>query len=385
MAFVLLAPALAEATGLEERDFGLALTFIFIGTALSSPMTSIYMRWCGSVGVQILALIWMSLAMLVILQGSWWATIFAAFLFGLGYGPLGPIGMAVVTERTPNYNRGLFLSIRQSSQPLAGVVLGRVLPPFVAVAGWQLGVTSTAAAIFMGVLVIMLWPHLYRLRDDAAARRAPVITGDGSGLLSTLVQRFTIPAGMRVLWLSGMVFAISQIGMVFFSYIYMLEAVKLTPIAAGIFASNLQLAGLFGRPVFGWVCDRIGRTEYVLIAIALMSTATAFALLSADATWSATALFMLALACGFSGQAWNAVFTAALSEIVPRERLAEMNGRAFAFLSVGWMSAAPFCWFLIETFASYRPMYLTLMVLNIAVAVILTVWSFNRHSPAGRS
>ncbi|MBU2532721.1 MAG: MFS transporter [Alphaproteobacteria bacterium] len=379
IAFVLIAPNLAAATGLPERDFGLAVTFIFIGTALSSAMTSTYMRWFGSVGTQALTLVWMGGAFLIVYVGSWSATMLAAFLFGLGYGPLSPISMTIVTERTPQKNRGLFLAVRQSSQPLAGVVLGRALPPLMIAYGWQAGVLTISVVVASGFLIIWLWPSLFRLRDERAIRRPVIPAGHQVGLLRSLAARLTIPANLRVLWFAGIIFAITQVGMVFFTYIYMLEEIKLSPIEAGIFASNLQVAGLFGRPVFGWFCDRLGRTDVILISIALISIAASYGLLIVETDWSAAAFLILALACGFSGQAWNAVFTAAMAEHVPREKLAEMNGRAFAFLSIGWMSGGPFCWLLIELFDNYRPMYVAVIGLNVMVAVMLSIWALRKR------
>ncbi len=381
MGFVLIAPNLATATGLAERDFGLAVTFIFMGTAISSAMTGTYMRWFGSVGAQALAVVWMAGTVLIVYVGTWEATMFAAFLFGLGYGPLSPISMTIVTERTPPQNRGLFLSIRQSSQPLAGVILGRALPPLMLAYGWQAGVLSISVAVALGFLIIFIWPSLFRLRDERTIRAPVDVTSRNRGLLHAIASRFIVPANLRVLWAAGVIFAITQVGLVFFTYIYMLEEVKLSPIAAGIFASNLQVAGLLGRPVFGWICDRIGRTDVVLIAIALISVASSYGLVLVETTWSAWAFLGLALACGFSGQGWNAVFTAAMSELVPREKLAEMNGRAFAFLSLGWMSGAPFCWYLIEVFGNYRPLYVVVMALNLAVAILLTIWILTRRKP----
>jgi len=379
MGFVLIAPNLAAATGLAERDFGLAVTFIFIGTAVSSAMTGTYMRWCGSVATQALTVVWMAGAILIVYVGTWEATMFAAFLFGLGYGPLSPISMTIVTERTPARNRGLFLAIRQSSQPLAGVILGRALPPLMLAYGWQVGVITLSVAVALGFVFIFLWPSLFILRDERRIRAPVADDSRNRGLVSAIASRISIPANLRVLWAAGIIFAITQVSLVFFTYIYMLEAVELSPIAAGVFASNLQVAGLFGRPIFGWLCDRIGRTDVVLILIALISVVSSFGLVMVDSSWGAGAFLCLALACGFSGQGWNSVFTAAMSELVPREKLAEMNGRAFSFLSIGWMVGAPFCWVLIEAFGSYRPLYAVVMGLNLFVAIVLSVWALRRR------
>ena len=73
------------------------------------------------------------------------------------------------------------------------------------------------------------------------------------------------------------------------------------------------------------------------------------------------------------------VVDSSVSELVPREKLAEMNGRAFAFLSLGWMSGAPFCWLLIETFGNYRPLYAVVMALNFSIALLLGIWMLTRR------
>lgn len=378
--FALIVPELARETGLPERDFGLAVTFIFIGTALSSPLTGLYTRLFGSVGAQALALAWMSGVLLLILFGTWWMTMLAAFLFGMGYGPLSPLGMTIVTERTPRSNRGLFLSIRQSSQPFAGVILGRLLPPFVLAYGWQAGVLSISASVAIGVAVVALWPGLFRLRDEAAIKQRSSAGAATGGGLPAFLARFAIPPELRALWFSGVIFAITQVVMVFFCYIYLLEEIGMSPIAAGIFASNLQLAGLFSRPVSGWICDRLGRSDVVLIAISIVSVFASLAMLAMTKDWGAVPLLAVALACGVSGQAWNAVFTNAMAELVAPDRLAEMNGRAFSFLSLGWMAAAPACWLLIETFAEYRPIFYTIIVLNVLVTISL-IFGLSRRAP----
>ena len=51
--FGVLAPELAVETGLNERDFGLSVTFIFAGTFLSSPFTGMIVRRFGGPGTMV--------------------------------------------------------------------------------------------------------------------------------------------------------------------------------------------------------------------------------------------------------------------------------------------------------------------------------------------
>jgi len=370
VAFTLLVPYLASSTGLNERDFGLWVTFFFIGTAISSPTTGGLVRTLGSVWTVALALLAMAGAMLVNLAGSWTAMMIAAILFGLCYGPQGPVGMTVVTERTPPSRRGLFLALRHASQPLAGVIAGRVLPPMMLVMGLQSGVLTTSAVLVAAALFTLAVPSLFRLQTLPAA--PPRRNGTAARIVAATVGMVSIPPGLRVLWIAGLIAAFTQIAMIVFSYLYLLEVVKLSPIEAGIFISNMQLAGLFGRPLLGWFCDKTGRSQLVLALLAMTAVATVIALFQFAAQgMPAWQLFLIAIACGVSGQTWNAVFTTAMSYKVAPDRLAEMNGRSFSFLSLGWMAGAPIFWLLIEVSGGYELPFGFVLALNVVAAVML--------------
>jgi MFS family permease len=176
---------------------------------------------------------------------------------------------------------------------------------------------------------------------------------------------------LRFLWGAGLAFSVTQTAVTFFSYLYLLEVAGLDPVAAGIFASNLHATALIGRPILGWVCDRTGRPQLVLALIALTAVATLGALLLVDAATPGWMLVPLAVACGVAGQCWNPVFVTAMSFKVADAELAEMNGRAFAFLSIGWMSAAPVIWGLIELSGGYELPLLLVAGANLVVAGVL--------------
>jgi len=272
-----------------------------------------------------------------------------------------------VTRSAERRMRGLFLSIRHSSVPAAAALIGRVLPPLMIAAGWQAGVLSVSAALFLGVGFTLAAGRLFRLGDEG---RAQVAAGGAPGL-AALVERFRVPRNMRFLWGAGLVFAVTQTAVTFFSYLYLLEVAGLDPVAAGIFASNLHITALIGRPVLGWVCDRTGSALAVLGAIAVATVGTVIALLHVGPETPAWLLVPLALACGLAGQCWNPVFVTAMSFEVEENRLAEMNGRAFAFLSLGWMGAAPVFWGLIELTGGYAVPFGIIAIANVAIAGVM--------------
>ena len=58
----------------------------------------------------------------------------------------------------------------------------------------------------------------------------------------------------------------------------------------------------------------------------------------------------------------------ALAPVAPGDARAAV---ARASLHQSWMAAAPACWLLIETFADYRPIFYTVIALNVIVTISL--------------
>lgn len=360
--FGLLAPELAAETGLNERDFGLSITFTFMGAFLSSAFTGAWVRRFGGSGAVVRFFAIMTGAMALVLGGTWAGAMLAAFLFGVGYGPHGPVGMTLVTQTAAPAQRGLFLALRHSAVPLAAAVTGRVLPPFMLMAGWQAGVLSVGGVLVLAMVFALAAHRLFAL--EATPPR-------GIGLLGRFRGMFAIPPALRFLWGAGLCFALTQTAVTTFSYLYLLEVAGFDRVAAGIFASNLHLTALFGRPALGWLTDRVGNAQRVLAGIAVVTVMASLGLLQVDADTPGWLLVPLAGACGVAGQCWNSVFVTAMSFRVDAGDLAELNGRAFAFLSIGWMASPPIIWALIEVTGGYTVPLVVVAAMNAGVALVL--------------
>jgi MFS family permease len=356
------APELSAITGLDERDFGLAFTFIFMGAFVASPFTGAMVRRWGGPGTLARLFAVMAGTMLLVLGGTWTTTMLAAFLFGLGYAPQGPVGMTLVAQSAPKARRGLALALRHSAVPLAAAVLGRVLPPLMLWAGWQAGVLSIAGLCLGALVFVLLAAPLFGV-EASPPRHA--------GALTRFRMMFAVPSELRFLWAAGMGFALTQTAVTTFSYLYLLEIAHVSPLVAGVFVSNLHLTALFGRPFLGWLTDRVGNPQSVLAGIALVTVAAMLALVQVGPGTPQWMLVPLAVACGISGQCWNSVFVTAMSFRVEAGELAELNGRAFGFLSLGWMASPPLIWALIELTGGYSVPLMGVAALNAVVALVL--------------
>ncbi len=333
-----------------------------MGAFVASPFTGAMVRRWGGAGTMARLFAVMAATMLLVLGGTWTTTMLAAFLFGLGYAPQGPVGMTLVTQSAPPARRGLALALRHSAVPAAAAVSGRVLPPLMLWAGWQAGVISIAGLLCAALVFALAAAPLFQV---AASPPRHATTVDRFRSL------FVVPCGLRFLWGAGMAFAVTQTAVTTYAYLYLLEVGRFSPLVAGIFVSNLHLTALLGRPALGWLTDRVGNPQAVLAGIAVVTVVAMLALVQVGPATEAWLLVPLAVACGISGQCWNSVFVTAMSFRVEASDLAELNGRAFAFLSLGWMASPPIIWVLIELTGGYVVPMTGLAALNAAVALVL--------------
>jgi sugar phosphate permease len=237
-----------------------------------------------------------------------------------------------------------------------------VLPPLMLWAGWQAGVLSVAGLLALALIFSLAAAPLFAL-EASPPRHA--------GAAQRFRALFVVPPTLRFLWGAGLAFAVTQTAVTTYSYIYLLEVAGFSPLVAGVFVSNLHLTALVGRPILGWLTDRAGNPQAVLAGIALVTVAAMLALVQVGPGTPAWVLVPLAVACGISSQCWNSVFVTAMSFRVEAGELAELNGRAFAFLSLGWMASPPIMWGLIELTGGYVVPFAAVAALNAIVAIVL--------------
>lgn len=362
----LLAPALAERNGLNERDFSLGSTFIFIGVILVSPHLQGLMTRFGSAGLMAGATAAMSVGMLAVLHGSWWSTMLACAVYGLCYGLYSPASASVVASRAPPGRRALFMSLRQCGVPFAGAIAGRVLPWVVLAWGWRAGVLGVCAVIAAGAALILLLPGAFRVAAGEAGRGG---TGEaGRGGRRAWLERYRLPAVMRAPVAAAIALAVTQIALSSFAYFYLLEVVRASALEAGAFLSNTLIASVAGRLLVGWFADRIGSPMRALMLIQVVSALTCLALPALSAGAPGWALLLVAAASGVSTGSWSPIFMTAISNLAPAGRMADFNGRAFSYAALGWCLAPPVIWSAIELAGGYAPVWCALGALNLLLA-----------------
>jgi len=376
IAFSLLAPGLALETGQDERDFGLAFSFIFFGSALASPLCGTMMRRFGSVGTMVITLSGMACVALIALWGTWATVMLAAFLYGLFYGPYGPANITVVNRKTPKRRVGLFLAIRQSGVSLAGAGGGFILPAIMVAVGWQVGIWAMVGVLLAAVAMTLLFAPLFRVAPEQPTMRTEL----HRTFPRRIVANFVLPPNLRLLGFIAVLMAVIHTTLFTFVYIYLLEDVGLSPILAGQFFAIIQLVAIVGRPVMGWLSDRWGRPELVLLGIAIAASTSIVLAMSISSDTPIWMLYPVALLAGLSGNTWSPIFAMIVGRRAPEGQLAEVTGRAYSLAAAGWTASPLIMWSLIELSGGYMVPFATVVGLGLIATV--AIWRDMRSATA---
>jgi MFS family permease len=95
----------------------------------------------------------------------------------------------------------------------------------------------------------------------------------------------------------------------------------------------MQLVSVFGRPLAGFVSDRLGNGVRVLRWAVIGSALTTLALAFCTPAWPTWSVIALAVLGGLTVASWNGVQFAEVARIVPRETLNEtMTGATLVLL-----------------------------------------------------
>jgi nitrate/nitrite transporter NarK len=270
---------------------------------------------------------------------------------GFGYGGVNPPTNVLANPRAVG-RRGLAMSAKQSGIPLGGIVASASLPRLAEVVGWRWAMAVPVA------VCLLLAAASRRLRGRArrSEEDRPLPLAEG------VVLRLSRGYGF------GFLMAGVQVTIFAFLAVYLTDDRHVRADTAGTLLGVLLLGGLVGRPVWGWVSDRLHADRIrVLQGICLLSL-VGLVLLPVLRMALLPAVFLLV---GFSSVGWNGVYVAAVSEAARPELIGSATGAALLLINLGAVVVPPAFGALVGATGSWRAGWLSCAALSLLSLAVL--------------
>lgn len=331
-----LAPSLASDLGITPKWIGVFVSLVYAGAMLGSLGCAGFIARYGAIRVSqaCVLLSGIAIALVALVPGSAAPLLAgAAFLMGLGYGPITPASSEVLIRTTPKDRMGLTFSIKQTGVPAGAALAGAILPAVALLAGWR---ASFVGIAIVGLIVIAASQPTRRALDVHQRR------GDAfslAAIVAPLRMVLRTPALLE-LSLAGFAFAAVQTSMSSFLVVYLKEALQWSLVSAGLALTCASLSAVVGRIFWGLVADQALPATRVLAIIGMIATLCGVAMALATPEWPAWVMLPLAALYGASAIGWNGVQLSELARRAPSGKAGAVTG-ASGFISFGGVFAGP--------------------------------------------
>lgn len=324
-----IAPELAAAHDVPGSLIGFQVSCIYIGAMATSVVGGAIVLRYGALRCCQLALLLAAMGGLMTAVPHLLAVGVGAFFVGLGYGLTNPPSSHMLMKVTNEKNRNLVFSIKQTGVPLGGVLAGLAGPPLALAFGWQMALISGAGVALL--LMIMISPyrrHWDQDRDRTASLRTNPLRD------AKIVWKH---GGLRAVSLAAFSFSAMQVAISTFTVTLLVSDMEFSLIEAGGVLAVLQVAGVVGRVLWGWLADRSQSPSGVLIAITLVTCVAAVTMALLDAGTPPLLVYLIFGTMGLTAVGWNGVYLAEIARLAPAGLIGSATGSSMVVTYAGVM------------------------------------------------
>jgi len=325
-----IAPEITSQFDLPSSYVGYQISVTYVGAIMMSLAAGLMVRRFGAIRVNQISALAVCVSLLMFAIPHFSALIIGSLGIGVAYGITNPGASHVMMKIASPRNRNLIFSIKQTGQPLGGIVAGLMAPPIAVAFGWQWALVVGAALAFMMVLVIQ------PLRAPLDADRDPNTVFRGAVFRDV---RFMLgDTRLRQLAMAALSLSAVQLVLMAYAVTMLVEDISFSLVLAGIGLAALQVAGVIGRLGWGLVADRIGSGSLTLIIIAVISIGAALATAMLTPSTPSWIIFTTLIVFGLSAVGWNGVFMAEIARLAPDGMVSSATGGVMVAVFLGVMS-----------------------------------------------
>jgi MFS family permease len=328
-----LAPEAAKDIGVDPDYIGIYASIIFMGAMTASLLSGAFVLRFGAIRTSQVCLLLSGIGIAAASGATVAILIASAMVLGIALGPATPSSSHVLARHTPARLRGLVFSIKQTSVPLGGMVAGLLVPLFVIELGWR-GATWAVAAMCVALAIVV--QPTRREFDTDLDQTGRLFSGNIIGPL-TMVLR---DRALRGPVLASFMFAGMQQTFSVFIVTYLVGALDMSLVKAGVALSVSQAGGIAGRILWGFVADLTGNARAVLGALGVASAIGTFACATFTVAWPFLAVLAVCAVVGATAIGWNGVYLAEIARLAPEGQAGRATGGAL-FVTFFGVVAAP--------------------------------------------
>lgn len=364
MTVPVLAPRIASDLKIEASRVGLYSAIVFAGAIIFTSMAGSVIARHGSVRTTQIAMLLGAAGLAASLAGWLPGLLVGAFAAGMGYGVATPAASQLLARTIPPRHRGLVFSIKQSGVTVGGFLLGLTVPVVAAAHGWPWGLATVIAILIVVACALQtvrggfdteLDPNR-KIRPSETLAAIRMVLGDNR---------------LRPLALSSFVYAMMQLSIFTFYVVVLVERGGLDPVVAGATFSIMHVGGIIGRPLLGWISDRILPARPLLSVVGFGIFGLGLALAALDDTWPRPLLWALSVAAGVIAAGWNGVYISEIARVLPSHQVGRATGGVSAFTFFG-VAIGPALFSAVVGFSgSYAAAFVTVGTVALVPAVLL--------------
>lgn len=322
-----IAPKIAVTLGIPVSMIGMQVSIAYLGATLMSLATGLMVRRNGAVRTNQIAAGLICLSLLCIAVPHIAGLVVGSLGIGVAYGLTNPAASHLMMKIARPDNRNLIFSIKQTGQPMGGVLAGLMAPPVAVAFGWQ--ASLIVGAVIAAVAMCAIQPLRNRLDGD----RDPTTRFRGAVFKDIALVMQT--RGLRLLAFAALTLASVQLALMTFAVTMLVEDVELDLVTAGTGLAVLQVAGVIGRLGWGVVADKTRNGIGVLLLTQAITVIGGLATAILAAGTPLLAIYAVLFLFGCSAIGWNGVFMAEIARIAPAGRISSATGGALVPTFIG--------------------------------------------------
>lgn len=363
-AVAVVAPEAAPDIGVDATYIGVFTAIVYVFAMLSGATTAAFIARYGAIRVCQFTMFTAAAAMSVVALATPVAAIASAVLLGCAYGPFNPASAHVLAGVSTAQWRPLVFSIKQAGVPLGGTLAGLVVPLLTIRFGWEAGLLAVASAAL--VVMIMLQPF----RQSYDADRGPVRLFASLSVFKPLRLVFG-DRTLRRFAITGFAYAGCQVSVGAFYVVYLVAALEMSLVKAGLIFAFVQFGAVFGRIFWGVIAERILSTRTLLVCLGGLTAACLAITAALTPTWPLTIVMVLGFVLGASSFGWVGIFLSEIAHLAPETKASEATG-GVQFVYFGGVVVVPPCFgAIVNLSGSYTIAFLIIAAVATGAAIYL--------------